>query len=152
MVCRIHHYQNSKFNNIFKGWKAQNIGDNGWESPFTVLLVVFCSFFSKEKYQAILEPSRCGASLDGWNYREEKRVSVEAIRCGSLRFLPPGVPLLRCLLPNAPLPSFLHSFVQSSAFSHFPISRCLSMSFSLHILLLCAAFLVLIPTPLIADC
>ncbi|PAV60899.1 hypothetical protein WR25_17151 [Diploscapter pachys] len=49
---------------MIHGWKAQNIGDNGWESPFT----------------AILEPSRCGASLDGWNYREEKRVSVEAIR------------------------------------------------------------------------
>ncbi|VDM45168.1 unnamed protein product [Toxocara canis] len=49
---------------MIHGWKANKIGENGWQSPFT----------------AVPDPSKCGAHYDGWSWRPEKRVSVSTIR------------------------------------------------------------------------
>uniref|UniRef100_A0A7E4URF6 Nucleotid_trans domain-containing protein n=1 Tax=Panagrellus redivivus TaxID=6233 RepID=A0A7E4URF6_PANRE len=49
---------------MLHGWKAQEIGQSGWSSPFTKLFNV----------------SECGSNFVGWNWRSEKRVPVENIR------------------------------------------------------------------------
>jgi len=54
----------SEFDFMLHGWKAQEINTNGWSSPYTSMFNV----------------SECGNGYSGWNWRKEKRVSVDAIR------------------------------------------------------------------------
>uniref|UniRef100_A0A914CB08 Uncharacterized protein n=1 Tax=Acrobeloides nanus TaxID=290746 RepID=A0A914CB08_9BILA len=49
---------------MMHGWKAQEIGAGGWQSPYTQML----------------NASECGNGYSGWYWRKEKRVSTEDIR------------------------------------------------------------------------
>ncbi|KAJ1362309.1 hypothetical protein KIN20_021829 [Parelaphostrongylus tenuis] len=51
-------------NFMLHGWKLQNVGDEGWESPF----------------KSNLNPSNCGVGLEGWDWITQKHVNTSVIR------------------------------------------------------------------------
>ncbi|PIO72644.1 hypothetical protein TELCIR_05416 [Teladorsagia circumcincta] len=55
---------------MLHGWKAQKVGENGWESPF----------------KKNLDPSLCGPHLKGWDWILNKHVNVSAIKEELARF------------------------------------------------------------------
>jgi Protein of unknown function, DUF273 len=55
---------------MLHGWKLQEINTNGWLSPFSRAFNI----------------SECGNGFAGWNWRSEKRLSVEAVRVQLLNF------------------------------------------------------------------
>ncbi|CAD5227820.1 unnamed protein product [Bursaphelenchus okinawaensis] len=54
----------SEYDFMLHGWKAQAIGADGWESP----------------YSQMFNLTECGKGYSGWHYRLNKRVSYEVIR------------------------------------------------------------------------
>ncbi|WKY13519.1 hypothetical protein Q1695_004393 [Nippostrongylus brasiliensis] len=55
---------------MLHGWKAQEVGAEGWESPF----------------KKNLDPSLCGRHLNGWDWIPQKHVNVSAIKDELARF------------------------------------------------------------------
>ncbi|VDO30123.1 unnamed protein product [Heligmosomoides polygyrus] len=54
---------------MLHGWKTQEVGHEGWESPF----------------RKNLDPSLCGPNLTGWDWIPNKHVNASAIR-----YIPPS--------------------------------------------------------------
>ena len=123
-VCRIRYYQNLTIFSKVGKLKTLVIMDGRVHSRY----YYYFFFFLRKKYIRQYWSHRVAARV--WTVgiigkRSECRSKQSGV---DLWGLCPLVPLLLCpfclVLPCFP------SFIQSSAFSHFPISRCLSMSFS----------------------
>lgn len=63
------HFRWSDADFMLHGWKTQEVGHEGWESPF----------------RKNLDPSLCGPNLTGWDWIPNKHVNASAIR-----YIPPS--------------------------------------------------------------
>ncbi|KAI6210808.1 hypothetical protein M3Y96_00367400 [Aphelenchoides besseyi] len=63
----------SELDFLLHGWKAQTIGNEGWESPFEVAN-------ESHSFTALPNVTECGVGYRGWFWRNKKRNSIEQIR------------------------------------------------------------------------